>query len=67
MRTTIAQAPNVAGMVAPGDGGTETDLDCNSRVSKPRVALARYLGIRILQRRYDSRNAGGNNGVGARW
>src|SRR5579862_3377932 len=61
----VAHAADVAGMVAPGFLGTDTDLDRNARGTQPPMALARDFGIGVFERRYDARNARGDHGVGA--
>jgi hypothetical protein len=45
--------------------GLDADVDGNARIAQPRMTGAGYLGIGVLQRRDDARNAGRNDGVGA--
>ena len=62
----IAHAPDVAGMVAARRFGADADVDRNARRAQPRMSRARDFGIGILERRDDARDAGGDDGVGAR-
>ena len=58
MRTAVAHAPDMAGMVAPRRVGADADFDRDAGGAQPRMARAGDFGIGIFQRRDDARNAG---------
>ena len=53
-------------MVAPRLLGADADIDRDAGGAQPRVALPGHFGIGIFERRDHARNAGGDDGVGAR-
>src|SRR5262249_25897516 len=65
MRTTVAHAADMSGVIPLRCGRFDADVHGNARAAQARMAGARYFGIGVLQRRDYSRNAGGNNGVSA--
>ena len=67
LRAVIPDAAEMAGMVARRFLGAEPDVDSDTRRAQLCMALPGNFRIRVLDRRHHARNAGGNDGVGARW
>ena len=65
MRTLVADAPEMTGMIARGFHGAEPDLDRDAGGAQPGVALPGDFWIRILDRRCDARDARRDDGIGA--
>ena len=66
MRPPIRDAHDVAGMHAARLVGAQADIDRDALVAQPLMALAGDFRIGILQRRHHARDAGLDDGVGAR-
>ena len=67
MGTTVTHAPDVTGVVAARFVSPGADIDHDAGRTQPRMSLARYLGIRVLDRRDDARDTRGYDGIGAGW
>ena len=65
MRTLVADAPEMPGMIARGLRRAEPDIDRDAGGAQPRMALPRHFRIGILDRRHHARDAGGDDGIGA--
>ena len=65
MRTLVADAPEMPGMIARRFRSTEPDIDRDAGGAQPRMALAGHFRIGILDRRHHARDAGCDDGVGA--
>src|SRR5581483_8060763 len=65
MWAAVADAAEMAGMVALGVGRAQADLDLDACGTELGVALPRDLGIGILNRRHDAADAGGDDRIGA--
>ncbi len=59
MRTLVADAPEMPGMIVRGFLRAEPDIDCYAAGVKPGVALPGYFRIGILDRRHHARDPGG--------
>src|SRR5262245_47120462 len=64
MRTVVADAAEMPGMVVCGLGGAEPDIDRDPRRTQLCVPLPGHQWIGILDRGHDAGNTGGNDGVG---
>ncbi len=65
MRTLVADAPEMSGVIVRGFRRAQPDIDGDAGGAKPGVPLPGHFGIGILDRRYHPRDARGDNGVGA--
>ena len=66
MRTLVADAPEMPGVIARSLRRTETDIDRNPRGAQPGVPLPGHFRVGILDRRYHAFDAGGDHGIRAR-
>ena len=66
MRTLVANAAEMPGVVARGLGGAKTDVDGDTGRTQFCMALPGHFRIGILDRRNHPRNAGSDHGIDAR-
>ncbi len=65
MGPSIADAPEMPGMIVRRLCRTKPDIDRNPGGAKPRMALPGNFRVGILDRRHHARNAGGDDGIRA--
>ncbi len=65
MRTLVANAPEMPGMIARGFRSAQPDIHRDAGGAQPCMALASHFRIGILDRRHHTRNAGRDDGIGA--
>src|SRR5579883_137405 len=67
MRTMVADAPEMSGVVARSLLRAKADIDPDPRRAKPCMPLAGYFGVRVLDCGDYARNASGDDRIGAWW